>query len=205
LEQALVDAAIRTIGKRGADTLTLRDIGAQLGVSRTAIYRHFEDKSALLARVALEGFRMFRQALQTARDDARAQGLEPIEEMGAAYVTFALANEAHYKTMFGDAFENHDRYPELNREGGAAFEVLLNTVKEEQAAGRIEGKQDPLQTAHVLWAGVHGIATLGMAGRLTAGNDSPSLEELSRRQSRIVLAGLRPRVSPSRRLATTSG
>jgi len=192
LEQALVDAAIRTIGKRGAEALTLRDIGAQLGVSRTAIYRHFEDKSALLARVALEGFRMFRQALQTALNDARARGLEPIEEMGVAYVAFALANESHYKTMFGGLFEANDRYPDLNKEGGAAFEVLLNTVKEEQSAGRIDGKQDALRLAHVLWAGVHGIATLGMAGRLTAkGGSGATLEELSRLHSRIVLAGLR--------------
>ena len=193
LEKALVDAAIRTIGKRGIEALTLRDIGAQLGVSRTAIYRHFEDKSALLARVAREGFRKFRLALEAARDEARERGLEPIEEMGVAYVGFALANESHYKTMFGGAFESHDRYPDLNEEGGAAFAVLLNTVNEEQEGGRIEGNQDPLRLAHVLWAGVHGIAMLGMAGRLTGrGGSGATLEELSRMHSRIVLAGLRP-------------
>src|SRR5690606_33488128 len=115
-------AAIRTIRKRGVDALTLRDIGTQLGVSRTAIYRHFEDKSALLARVALEGFRMFRQALEAARDDAQARKAEPIEEMGVAYVAFALANESHYRTMLGGVFEADNRYPELSKEGGAAFE-----------------------------------------------------------------------------------
>ena len=193
LEQALVDAAIRTIAKRGIEALTLRDIGMQLGVSRTAIYRHFEDKSALLARVALEGFRKFRLALEAALNEARERGLEPIEEMGVAYVGFAMANQSHYKTMFGGVFEAQDRYPDLDEEGGAAFEVLLNTVKEEQEAGRIDGKQDPLRLAHVLWAGVHGIAMLGMAGRLTGkGGSGATLEELSRLHSRIVLAGLRP-------------
>jgi len=191
LEQALVDAAIRTIRKRGVDALTLRDIGTQLGVSRTAIYRHFEDKSALLARVALEGFRLFREALQAALDDARARGAEPIEEMGVAYVRFALANESHYKTMFGDAFEEHDRYPELQTEGAAAFEVLLNSVQQQQQAGCIDPKRESLRLAHVLWSGVHGIATLGMAGRLTAEDGSgATLEELSRLHSQIVLAGL---------------
>jgi AcrR family transcriptional regulator len=192
LEQALVDAAIRTIGKRSVESLTLRDIGTQLGVSRTAIYRHFEDKSALLARVALEGFRMFRLTLQAALDEARERGVEPIEEMGVAYLGFAMANESHYKTMFGDVFEAHDCYPDLNEEGGAAFEVLLNTVKEEQQAGRIAATQDPLRLAHVLWAAVHGIALLGMSGRLTGTSGSgATLEELSRLHSQIVLTGLR--------------
>jgi AcrR family transcriptional regulator len=201
LEQALVDATIRTIRKRGVDALTLRDIGAQLGVSRTAIYRHFADKSALLARVALEGFRLFRQALEAARDEARERGVEPLEEMGVAYVEFALANESHYRTMFGGEFEAAERYPELGKEGGAAFEVLLNTVIQEQAAGRIDPKQDPLRTAHVLWAGVHGIATLGMAGRLTGkGGSGATLKELSRLHSQIVLAGLRSSQSKRRGL-----
>jgi AcrR family transcriptional regulator len=192
LEQALVDAAIRTIGKRGVDALTLRDIGTQLGVSRTAIYRHFEDKSALLARVSLEGFRRFRRALEAARDGARKRGAEPIEEMGVAYVRFALTNEAHYKTMFGDTFEAPDRYPELNQEGRAAFEVLLDTVVQEQAAGRIDPHQEPLRLARLLWATVHGIATLGMAGRLTEnGGSAATLEELSRLHSQIMLTGLR--------------
>lgn len=196
LEQALVDAAIRTIRKRGVDGLTLRDIGTQVGVSRTAIYRHFEDKSALLARVALEGFRLLRETLEAARDDARARGAEPVEEMGVAYVEFALANESHYKTMFGGAFGEHQRYPDLNKEGGAAFEVLLNTVLEEQAAGRINPKRDPLQVAHVAWASVHGIATLGMAGQLTAQDGAgATLEELSRFHSQVLLAGLRTKAS----------
>lgn len=194
LERALVDAAIRTIRKRGVDALTLRDIGTQLGVSRTAIYRHFASKSALLARVALEGFRMFRQALEAARDEARQRGAEPIEEMGVAYVRFALANEAHYKTMFGDAFEEPDRYPALDQEGGAAFAVLLDTVAHQQATGRIDAKQDPLRLAHLFWAAVHGIATLGMAGRLTVqGGSGAPLEELSRLHSQTMLKGLRTR------------
>jgi hypothetical protein len=112
--------------------------------------------------------------------------------MGVAYVRFAMANEAHYKTMFGGTFEAPDRYPDLGQEGGAAFEVLLNAVKQEQGASRIDPKQDPLRLAHLLWAGVHGIATLGMAGRLGGkGGSGATLEELSRLHSRTVLMGLR--------------
>jgi AcrR family transcriptional regulator len=192
LEHALVAAAVRTIREHGIDALTLRDIGSQLGVSRTAIYRHFEDKSALLARVALEGFRIFRQALLSAVEEARTRGADPIEEMGSAYIAFALANQSHYKTMFTGAFGSWDRYPDLTREADGAFDVLLRAITEEQAASRITAGHDPLQLAHIIWAGTHGIATLGMGGHLAPKEGSSAkLEELSRFQSRILLAGLR--------------
>src|SRR5947208_3269250 len=60
LERSLVDAAVRTIQEEGMAALTLRGVGARLRVSRTALYRHFADKSALLARVAAEGFAKLR-------------------------------------------------------------------------------------------------------------------------------------------------
>src|SRR5262245_18784471 len=63
LRRALVEQALRTIQSEGVRGLTLRGVGETLGVSRTALYRHFKDKRALLAEVAREGFRTFRQEL----------------------------------------------------------------------------------------------------------------------------------------------
>ena len=64
LRRAMVHEAVRTIQAEGAAALTLRGVGARLGVSRTALYRHFADKQALLDEVAAEGFRMLRAALR---------------------------------------------------------------------------------------------------------------------------------------------
>jgi AcrR family transcriptional regulator len=52
LRRALLEEAVRTIRDDGASALTLRAVGARLGVSRTALYRHFADKSALLNAVS---------------------------------------------------------------------------------------------------------------------------------------------------------
>ncbi|MEO7270981.1 MAG: helix-turn-helix domain-containing protein, partial [Vicinamibacterales bacterium] len=52
LRRGLLDEAVATIRAEGVGALTLREIGARLGVSRTAFYRHFADKGALLAAVA---------------------------------------------------------------------------------------------------------------------------------------------------------
>ena len=80
--------------------LTLREIGARVGVSRTALYRHFADKRALLSAVATEGFRTLRLQLAAAWDES-GRGRAGFETMGGAYVRFAVANPSHYRVMFG--------------------------------------------------------------------------------------------------------
>ena len=168
LERALVEAAVRTIQDQGAAALTLRAVGARLGVSRTALYRHFEDKTALLARVALEGFRLFEAALLAALADAARQGGDPLETMAAAYVDFALANPAHYETMFGKALDDWSRYPDLEHQANATFELLVNTIVNEQQRGRFIAA-NPVHLAAVVWSVNHGIAMLGIARRIERG------------------------------------
>src|SRR3981081_1231108 len=88
LRHALLVEAARTIREDGVDAVTLRAVGARLGVSRTALYRHFADKSALLAAVAREGFQRFRQDLRDAWMGA-GRGRAGFKAMGMAYVHFA--------------------------------------------------------------------------------------------------------------------
>jgi AcrR family transcriptional regulator len=56
----LIDACIRIADEEGADAVTLRRLGSELGVDPTAVYRHFRDKEELLAatadRLMTEGF-----------------------------------------------------------------------------------------------------------------------------------------------------
>src|SRR5919107_2602594 len=94
LRRALLDEALATIRAEGVNGLTLREIGARLGVSRTALYRHFADKRALLAAVAIEGFRTLRQQLVTAWEEG-GRGREAFEAMGDAYIHFAISNPSH--------------------------------------------------------------------------------------------------------------
>jgi AcrR family transcriptional regulator len=61
---AIVDACIALADREGLDAVTLRRLGADLGVDPTAMYRHFRNKEQLLTAVAdrllgrvLDGFR----------------------------------------------------------------------------------------------------------------------------------------------------
>src|SRR6202000_891710 len=70
LRAALIEEGLKLIAEKGPLALTLREIGSRLGVSRTAAYRHFAAKTALLNAICEAGFIEFGNALQQACEQA---------------------------------------------------------------------------------------------------------------------------------------
>ena len=167
LRRALLEEAVRTIRDDGLAALTLRAVGARLGVSRTALYRHFADKSALLNAVSEDGFLRLADALERAWTDAGG-GVRGFEEQGRAYVRFALDNPPHYRVMFG-VWSSRDEGTARRVAGARAFQLLVDALTSLQRAGLLRGDEAPAQVALYVWAAVHGVAMLAIDGRFPAG------------------------------------
>jgi AcrR family transcriptional regulator len=163
LRRALLEDAVQTIATEGVAALTLREAGRRLGVSRTALYRHFSDKNALLAAVAREGFQRFATDLQHAWLQA-GDTLRGLELMGAAYIEFAVAHPAHYRVMFGQFTELCDRDSQLQRDAARSFTVLADALVMLQRAGLVR-RDEPVVLARYIWSVVHGIAMLAIDGQ----------------------------------------
>lgn len=171
LRRALLQEALRTIGTEGVEALTLRAVGQRLGVSRTALYRHFADKSSLLAAVGLEGFKAFHDTMQAAL--AGRPAAEGFLEMGRAYIGFARAYPAHYRVMFGGFLEACRSEPGLADAANAGFQVLVDSLRAQQAAGLLR-RDPPEQMARYVWSVVHGLAMLIIDGQL--GGQDPAAD-----------------------------
>ena len=172
LRRALLDEALRTIQDDGVEALTLRTIAVRLGVSRTALYRHFTDKRALLSAVATEGFRLLTERLL---DAWGAGGVRGFNAMGIAYIRFAMANGAHYRVMFGGVVGDQPHDEDLMRESTAAFQALVDAIVALQRNGTVR-KDDPVQLARFIWAAVHGVSMLIIDGQLS--HQQTSIDEL---------------------------
>jgi AcrR family transcriptional regulator len=178
LRRALLDEALVTIRANGVDGLTLREIGTRLGVSRTALYRHFADKRALLSAVATEGFRTLREQLVRAWEEGGGgRGPAAFQAMGVAYVQFAVASPAHYRVMFGGFVDTQAPDPELAAEGEGAFQALVDAVVALRHAGVVRDDDTVLLVSRFVWAVVHGVAMLAIDGQLP---EPGSVEELMR-------------------------
>ncbi len=176
LRPALIQAALRTIQRDGVGALTLRGVGDDLGVSRTALYRHFADKAALVRAVAAEGVVALRGSLLDAWDGA-GRGQAGFEAMGVAYVRFAVANPSYYRVMFGGFLDRASPDAELGSAGAAAFQALVDALQALQREGLVRA-DDPLQLARFVWAVVHGVAMLVIDGLLPP--DRVDIDALSR-------------------------
>ena len=164
LRRALLQEAARTIQLQGVERLTLRAVADRLGVSRTALYRHFADKSTLLAGVAAEGFRTLATVTLAAWQET-GTGLDGLAAMGIAYVDFAVTHPSHYRVMFGGSVDAGAKDPTFDQDASWAFEVLVTALVTLQTDGLIR-TGDPVQLAQFVWATVHGVAMLGIDGKL---------------------------------------
>jgi AcrR family transcriptional regulator len=92
--EQILQAAARLFAERGARSVGVDDVGAAVGVTGPAIYRHFASKDAMLAEMLL---RISERLLDGGRAVVAAAGTDPRAQLGAliAFQTdFALDNPA---------------------------------------------------------------------------------------------------------------
>ncbi|UZE95465.1 TetR/AcrR family transcriptional regulator [Alkalimarinus alittae] len=190
LKQALLDTALEHLTLHGPDKVSLRALARDVGVSQTAPYRHFEDKTALLAALATEGFRRLYDASNSVikADSTVASALQM---SGKAYIHFALDNPELYRLMFGPMLSPDDDFPELEEAGGNAFNVIVSLVQRGIETGEFVDK-DPLLVANSTWAMVHGISSLMLDRRFDCVEGGIS-ESVLDESLDIILLGLQVR------------
>ena len=177
--------------QEGLNGFSMRGLANRVGVSATALYRHYRDKDALLSAMLEEGFSTFASYLMRALD-----GKTPMERLrgaGRAYFAFALEHPRDYALMFMTPCEElgFDRVSESARARmDGTFVFLTDRVKECIADG-VAASLDPDAVALNIWAEVHGLACLRLNGQLAKMDDQAFEERIAFMLDRIE-ASLRP-------------
>ena len=162
LRRSLIDAGLELLKQREAEQLSLREVARTVGVSATAVYRHFPDKNALLDALAAEGLGRL-AAAQHAAAEAAGGGEKGFVATGVAYVRFALANPALFRLTFG-ATASRDILDQPPEHLPDAMAFLRANARD--AAARM-GLDPKTVTVHA-WAIAHGLATLMLEGQIAA-------------------------------------
>ncbi len=161
--EKILDAARDMFTQDGYDTVTMRAIADRIEYTPTAIYHHFANKQDLLTELCTCDFRALAQAF--ARIGGIADPVERLWAIGQAYLEFALEHPSQYRFMFMTPLppvagkDVHRDDP-----GEDAYAFLRRTVVEAIATGRLRPDlTDPDVLAQILWASVHGLASLHIA------------------------------------------
>lgn len=164
LRRALLDTAMGMLHEDKGWQFTLREVARRAGVSHAAPYKHFPDKAALLAEMALLGFDRLREAVTNPKRRQPKSLRDEFFAMAGAYVRFGVSNPALYRLMFSaDAGKAADVH--LSERALAAFGVLIELLKRGQTDGVLR-KRDVRGQAAACWAQMHGITMLTIDGLL---------------------------------------
>ena len=190
LKEALLQAALDLIEKKGAAGFTFADAARIAGVSPAAPYRHFRDRDELLSNIAQRGFEQFESALSQAWDDGRPDTVTAFERVGKAYLAYAREQPAFYSAMFESGLAV-DVSASLQVAAERAFAVI-RAAAERLAALAPPGTPRPpaLMMALHIWSMSHGIASLFARGDAARRKLPMSAEELLEAEVLIYLRGL---------------
>lgn len=181
------------VAEGGLAALSLRPLGARLGVTAPALYAHFDNKEAILVAVAETEF-----ARLIERFELAIRGVEPpidrIKAQSHAYVQHALEHPALFEILFvfRPAWSPNPDAPELPI-ASKAFEISATAVDDAIAAGLL-GQSDSLMASLTIWSAVHGVATLLLARPALGADFEAALVESV---INSVVAGLAAEVPPA--------
>ncbi|KTE05108.1 TetR/AcrR family transcriptional regulator [Sphingopyxis sp. H115] len=157
LRAAVIAAGLKRLEAGDGGELGLRALARDVGVSATALYRHFPDKEALLDALADEGLRRL-GALQAQAWLKAGGGIAGFKATGTAYVRFAHDEPALFRLSF-------TRQMPDRKEGGDGGEVAYNLLRA-GVGEALPGVKDPDTAALHAWSLVHGLAMLVLDRRI---------------------------------------
>ena len=155
----ILAAAERIFVQCGYEGATIRKIADEVGVSSTALYMHFRDKSEILHEICQ---RAFEKLLATDIEiiSRKIPAETKIRIMLEAYMNFGFENPNAYRLVFltrpQEASEGAESVAqELGRQ---VFDQFESCFRELDEAKRL--KADRTAAAQAMWAGCHGIVSL---------------------------------------------
>lgn len=159
-EHLIVATARELAEEDGWEAVTTRRLAERIEYSQPVLYSHFRGKREIIGAVALEGATEMAAAVRAATSAADGPR-ERVMALARTYLDFAERNPAVYDALFqldgGLAYADEDT-PEPLKDAFAAMLESLGDV-----AG---GGVPPGLFTEVFWASLHGLVTLGRAGRL---------------------------------------
>jgi AcrR family transcriptional regulator len=171
LRQSLLDNSLQLLRDEGVEALSLRKLAELSGVSRAAPYHHFKDKQALLAAVAEQGFAELAVLLQQLVGNEQIALEQRLQQAVLGYLDFAQRQPALYQLMFGQTLwapaassSNTASTTQFQRAAKDCFRQYVQLFERLQEQGPLAPSSHALRSAQLLWASLHGLATLTRDG-----------------------------------------
>lgn len=144
--QEIVAAARRILEDEGREALTMRRLGAAIGIRAPSLYKHFADKATVEIALIEQGF-----------EEVAADVESALVEQGESLVAIASAYRQFART--------HPHLYRLLTTGPLPRERLRPGVEASAAAPLLRAVAGDPELARAAWAFLHGMTILELDGR----------------------------------------
>jgi len=166
--EKILAAARKAFDRKGLEGLSLREVAAKVGITPMAIYRHFASKEALIDALVLDALDEWSARVQALPAVA---GLAKIEQMGEAFLDFALREPRRFEAAFLLPSRKARRYPDDFAAGRSpAGNIQLSVLEEGIRQGAVAAAP-PVEIVLINSALSQGLVTLYRAGRIAGGEE----------------------------------
>ena len=163
LKEESLKIAFDFIRKHDIEKLTLKVLSDATNTSRSAIYRHFKSKDALIETMIVAGFEDFDAALSPLLLEQNTPLVERFYHSGKAYIDYARANPSLYRLLFGKKYAHIREEIMTLGDECSGFGALKKAIEEGQQSGLLK-KADSFTQAVVIWSSLHGLASIVIDG-----------------------------------------
>lgn len=159
------------IKNEGVQSLSIRKIADAIEYSVPIIYKHFENKEAILAYFSKEGYSILSNKISNAIDSNQT-GANKIVTIANSYWHFAAENTHHYQIMFGlglPACETINSSVEMKTTSNYMLEAISETLN--QANNLNADKYLKFKT---FWSILHGFISIELLSNKEIGLNIPN-------------------------------
>ncbi len=168
VKNALIDAAMELIERNEADSISLRRLAKEVGVTPSAVYNHFADRDTLMLAIKI---RLYEQ-LNRFFDTEISENQDPEQallEVCFAYFRFSQQQPARFMFLFSSTLPLERSTPEfieVSCHSLVRSRKLVYKVFEKHQVSCSE--EDVVNTTMLIWSQLHGIVMLRNSGSIPA-------------------------------------
>ena len=187
LKEEFLKVAFEFIHSHDIDKLTLKVLSDATGTSRSAIYRHFSSKDALMEEIIRQGFSDFDTQTAPILQNKEKSLIDRFYQASKAYIYWAKENPNLYRLLFGKRYAYiREEIMSIKEKSCDGFGALHLAVEEGQESGILK-KEESLKQSILIWSSLHGLASLIIDGFMDV---EEIYEELIDDMFALLLAGL---------------
>lgn len=172
LRERIISESWKIIVEEGWQALSIRKIADAIEYSVPVIYKHFENKEAILEHFTREGYQILAAHIREQIRDIAAPDTR-LRTIGKAYWGFAAQHTPHYRIMFGlgiphcEAIQSHTQMKETSDYMLDAIAQILDNAGNEKA--------DRYNMLKAFWSTLHGFIAIELLSKDTISEEVPSL------------------------------